>query len=305
MNRDALARGDAFFQRLDDFQRPMFLLAHHDDEITAAGLFQRLAPRLKVVWVTNSDGLYFQSDHTPAEYGNIRKNEGLESASIAGVDSKNIICLDHSEVEIYRRLSQLYSGQYQMLHLRPFFKNIKDQIRQQVLDYKPDLLVTLAWQGGQPEHDLTHFFGKLALRDLAKETGQQTEFVHFPAYEYGVALAMRFHPLYRGQRLRMRLTREEFSTKLSMINAYPSQVELFEKFRKAFNMFLKPMGYLTSGARSMEEFLSEEEFGPVPENLDYRNRPHVLDFFTYMFDDFEGTPVTFEQSIRPIVEAFL
>ena len=54
------------------FSRPLFMMAHHDDEISQAGVFQRLGPDVRAVWVTNSDGLYFESDMQPADYGRLR-----------------------------------------------------------------------------------------------------------------------------------------------------------------------------------------------------------------------------------------
>jgi hypothetical protein len=59
------------------------------------------------------------------------------------------------------------------------------------------------------------------------------------------------------------------------------------------------------GPRTIDQYLAVEEFGPVPPALDYTANPHWFDFFSYMFDDFEGTPVTYTGSIQPLVRAFL
>ncbi|NOZ00626.1 MAG: hypothetical protein GXP54_01895 [Deltaproteobacteria bacterium] len=303
--KDPYRLGEEFTQKLTEFQRPLFLLAHHDDEIPTAGLLQRLAPRLNVVWVTNSDGLYFESDLTPPEYAEVRKAEGIRSVGIGGVDESRTRCLDFSEVEIYRLLSRLHSGDAKIEEARPFFDKIRTAVHETVFDLRPDAVFTLAWQGGQPEHDLTHFFTMLALRDLEHETGQKAAFFHCPAYEYTILVAMRFHPMYRGRRIRLRLDDSELATKMEMVQAYPSQVRLFDDFRKVFKWVAGPIGLLTGGARNMEDFLAVEEFGPVPEGLDYAARPHIIDRCTYMFDDFEGVPVTFRRSVRPIVKAFV
>jgi len=296
--------GEQFMQRIGQFQRPLFLLAHHDDEIPTAGLLQRLGPGKRIVWVTNSDGLYFESDKTPAEYGLLRTAEGLTSVANTGVGADAVTNLGFSEVEIYRQMSRLYSGAQTMEEARPFFQAIRDRVREAVLDLKPDAVFTLAWQGGQPEHDLTHFFTMLALKDLEHATGTRPEFFHMPAYEYTILVAMRFHPLYRGTRIRLRLTAAELAAKMRMMEAYPSQVRLFGDFTKLFGIVGK-LGYLTGGPKSAEQYVTIEEFGPVPRDLDYTAKPHTFDYFTYMFDDFEGVPVTFKKSIRPIVQSFL
>ncbi len=302
---ESYARGEGFTHALDRFQRPLFLLAHHDDEISLAGLLTRLGPRTRIVWTTNSDGRYFDSELDPPAYGELRKAEGLKAAAIAGLPADHTRCLDFSEVEIYRRLGQLHSGEAVVLDVKPFFNDMRRAVSEAMAEIQPDLVVTLAWQGGQPEHDLTHFFGRLAIDDLERETGRRPTFLHFPAYEYTYALAARFHPLYRGARMRIRLSEEELATKLEMVQAYPSQVNLFRYFRWAFRYLFWPLGLVTGGPRTIEQFLAIEEFGPVPDKLDYRDRPHALDSLTYMFDDFEGEPVTFERCIRPLVEAFL
>ncbi len=296
---DAYFKGESFSALLNSYQRPLFLLAHHDDEISSAGLLQRLVPGVRVLWVTNSDGLYFESDLEPAPYGEVRKREGLVSLEKAGIPASQARCLDFSEVEIYRAMARLYESPDSLDQVWPLFAAIRDAVRESILALEPDLVVTLAWQGGQPEHDLTHFFGKLALDSLARATGSRAAFFHVPAYEYTIVLAQRFHPLYHGERLRLRLSEEELATKLEMIKAYPSQKRLFGDFERVFQV-LGPVARLR-GYRSVEDYLAVEEFGPVPSDLDYLAKPHFLDFFTYMFDDFEGTPVTFSRSVRPVV----
>jgi len=163
---------------------------------------------------------------------------------------------------------------------------------------------TLAWQGGQPEHDLVHFFTALAIREYEKEKCCQVAFFHMPAYEYTIFVAHRFHPLYRGERLRIRLTPDEMRTKMRMIEQYPSQKRLFTDFEKVFKVIGK-VGYITGGPRNAEEWLATEEFGPVPRDLDYTRNTHVLDKATYINDDFEGVPVTFSRSVRPVVRWYL
>jgi LmbE family N-acetylglucosaminyl deacetylase len=223
--------------------------------------------------------------------------------AVLGIPPEQTRCLDFSEVEIYRRLSELYSGKSRMEDVRPLFAEMRAAVRRSVFDLRPDAVFTQAWQGGQPEHDLVHFFTLLALRDYERETGLRPDFFHLPAYEYTILVAMRFHPLYPGERIRLRLTPEELAVKMKMVEAYPSQVRLFEDFRKVFR-YASWLGKATGGPRSIEDYFSIEEFGPVPA-IDYTARPHWLDYFTYMFDDFEGVPVTFTRSVRPIVREFL
>jgi LmbE family N-acetylglucosaminyl deacetylase len=302
MSKEAFRLGDEFCRDLPSFQRPVIVLAHHDDEISTAGLVQRLGPGKRAIFTTNSDGLYFESDLTPADYSAVRVAEGYRSMALLGIPPEGVTNLGISEVETYRRFAWLYSGEKTIEEVKPYFQAFRDAVRDAVFALKPDAVFTQAWQGGQPEHDLTHFFTMLAVRDLVRETGVPVPLYHLPAYEYTVAIAFRFHPLYRGTRLRFRLTPEELALKVHLTEVFASQAAGFAKFRKVVH-FVAPLGRPFGGPRTLEELMAVEELGLVPADLDYAKKPHRWDRLTYMFDDFEGTRVTFVGSVRPIVQA--
>ncbi|MBI5527812.1 MAG: PIG-L family deacetylase [Deltaproteobacteria bacterium] len=332
MFASAYQLGAEFSARARHFGQPLFVLAHQDDELNYAGLISRLGPKTRFVWVTNGDGLYQESNLGPGKYGDLRMAEAVRSVAAARIPEQNTRFLKFSEVEIYRHLAEIY-GEAGGIHLRHptsprlrrargyggqgrlgaggigephrvFFDRIRVAVRNALFEIDPDVVFTLAWQGGQPEHDLTHLFTMLAIHDFRRERGGKVEFFHLPEYEYTILLAMRFHPFYRGVRYRIRLTDDEMAVKQKMIDAYASQARLFGEFRKVFT-YIGRVGRFVGGPKSAEEYLSTEEFGPVPADLDYTAKPHSLDYFTYMFDHFEGTPVTFSRSIRPIVGTFI
>lgn len=302
MSRKALDLGTALLEK--GFEKPLFLMAHHDDEISQAGVFQRVGPNVRAVWVTNSDGLYFESEMSPEEYGRVRMAEGVNSVARAGIPESSTRCYGYSEVEIYRYLSELHSGRMKVQDAAGLFDRVRDSVVEAVFETNPDAVFTLAWQGGQPEHDLVHFFTALAVKKYRQETGRQVSFFHMPAYEYTILVAHRFHPLYKGQRMRIRLTDTEMNIKMAMIEQYPSQRRLFSDFEKVFRLVGKA-GYLTGGPKNAEEWLATEEFGPVPEWLDYTRNTHLFDKCTYINDDFEGVPVTFSKSVLPLVRRYL
>ena len=302
--KNAYRLGDEFTTRARHFKRPLFVLAHQDDELNYAGLISRLGPKTHFVWLTNGDGLYTESSLSPEAYGEVRMAEAVKAVGAAGIPPAQTSFLKFSEVEIYRRMAGLYSGKSTMRENREYFDGMRVAVRTAVFDLAPDIVFTCAWQGGQPEHDLAHLFAMLAVRDLARERGVTAEFFQLPEYEYTILLAMRFHPLYRGTRYRIRLTPAELAVKNAMIDAYPSQVRLFSEFRKVFT-YIGLAGRLVGGPKSAEDYVSLEEFGPVPADLDYAAKPHFHDYFTYMFDHYEGTPVTFTGSILPVVKAFV
>lgn len=294
--------GDIFLKE-KNYKRPLIVIAHQDDELNYAGLIKRLGRDTHIVWLTNGDGLYFEMGVKPEEYARIRKEEAINAASAVDIKEENLHFLGFSEVEIYKRFADLHKSPQNINLHREFFGEMKEAIKKAVFEYNPDVVITDAWQGGHIEHDLTHFFTYCAVRDYEKEKKLKIDFIHLPEYEYTILIAMRFHPLYRGERYRIHLTEEEIEAKRRVIEAYPSQKRLFSKFERLFT-YIGYIGRFIGGPRSAMEYLSVEEFGPVP-NIDYTKNPHIHDLLTYMFEDYEGSPVTFSGSLLPVVKEFI
>jgi len=294
---------DDFFKAAQGWKRPLFVFAHQDDELGYAGLIQRLGPQTRIVWVTNGDGLYFEMKVSPAEYGQIRMKEAVNAVAAIGIEEQNTQCLAFSEVEIYRQMSFLQKDPAGLSANAAFWDGIRQGVRRAVFEIQPDAVFTLGWQGGHPEHDLTHYFTRLAVDDYERETGRALPFFHLPEYEYTILIAFRFHPFYRGPRLKFAITPAELEGKNRVVQQYPSQADMMNKFR-TFLTRLSFAGRLFGLPKSAEEYLSTEHFGPVPPDTDYRKSTHVFDKANYMFEDFEGIPITFKRCIRPVVAGF-
>jgi len=295
---------DSFLAALDQMERPLTVVAHQDDELTFSGVLTRSAPRMNIIWVTNGDGLYFEANVSPEQYGKIRMAEAIDSAAAVGLPAKNTQCLGYSEVEIYRRLMYVTKNPTSALWIKPFFQKIVDDLREKIFAYRPQCVFTCAYQGGNPEHDLTHYFTRLAVDDYERETGEVVPFIHVPMYEYIVLVALRFNPFYRGLRWNYALNEVEKANKLKQFDAYPSQGDLFAKFEQVVKV-VGALGLFTRGKPySAEEYVAVEQWGPVPEDWDYLKNPHTFDRANYIFDHFANVPVTFDRSIRPIVASF-
>jgi LmbE family N-acetylglucosaminyl deacetylase len=293
-----------FLAAYDQMERPLAVLAHQDDEVTFSGVLQRGAGRMHILWTTNGDGLYFEAGVAPHQYGPLRMKEALKSAAAIGIPPKHTACLAYSEVDIYRRLMYVTQNPEATTWLKPYFQQIIDDIRAYLFQYRPQCVFTCAYQGGNPEHDLTHYFTRLALDDYEHETGEVVPLLHVPMYEYTVLVALRFNPFYRGLRWRYQLSEKEMECKRKHYEAYPSQMDMFSKFENVLGAIGK-LGVLTRGkALTAEEYLSIEEFGPVPEDWDYLVNPHAFDKANYIGDHFAWVPVSFDKSVRPIVASF-
>ncbi len=293
----------AFEDTLEACERPVLFLAHQDDELGCTGILQRLRDRIRVVFVTNGDGLAPAAGQDPTGYAAMRTEEALRSMAAAGIPSNRVHSLGFSEIEIYRNMARLKQAPLRLSEVAQFFEPIRRAIAEKVYEFRPDAVFTVAYQGGHPEHDLVHFFTALALRNLEEDAEIRIPLYHFPEYELTILLPMRFRPWYPGEKLWVELTEFEAEVKNRMADCYASQVDLVKSFRRVVGVLTLPQRILAKG-NPVDRFFSREQVSPVPPGFDYRKPPYRIDFFNYMFDDFRGVPITFADCIRPLVVAF-
>ena len=292
-------------QIMETCQRPLLFLAHQDDELGCTGIMQRLRDRINVVFMTNGDGLAPMVDEDPVRYARIRQEEALESVKTAGLAEGQTRFLGFSEIEIYRNMAKLKRAPLRLSEVVAFFEPIRRSIAEVVYEFQPDVVFSVAYQGGHPEHDLVHYFAALALRGFEQDAETRIPLYHFPEYELTILLPMRFRPWYPGEKLWVELTPEEAGVKFQMAECYVSQRSLVRNFRRIVGVLTLPKRLLKRGKENpVDRFFSHEQISRVPADFDYRQSPYRLDFFNYMFDDFQGIPISFMDCIRPLVVSF-
>ena len=291
-------------ERIETSERPLVSVAHQDDELGYAGLIQRLGPKTHFLFMTNGDGLAPGVGADPIEYAEMRKAEAVAAVGSLGIPEDQVRCLDFSEIAIYGHMARLVEEPSRAKEVIRYFEGVRKALSRAVLDMAPDLVFTPAYQGGHPEHDLTHLFTALALDDLARKSGSRPPLFHFPEYELTILVPMRFRPWFPGNRITLRLTEEELERKLAMASHYPSQEGLFRKFERIATALTLPLTLLGRGGGSRSYFATEV-ISQVPDGFDYTRAPYALDPLNYMFEDFEGTPISFRRSVLPIVSHFL
>ena len=89
-----------------------------------------------------------------------------------------------------------------------------------------------------------------------------------------------------------------------MLTRYPSQASLFGRFEKVLRA-ISLIGKVARKDWSLRGYLGCEQISPVPADFDYTRPPRAIDFFNYMFEDFEKRPITFKGNVRPITQHFL
>jgi LmbE family N-acetylglucosaminyl deacetylase len=287
--------------------RPLFVFAHQDDETVLAGIIARIIgddERGAFVWWTNGDGLAPEAGVDPVDYAEGRIAEASEALRRLGGSEKRKTDLACSEIETYRRLTHVALGRAVRRDALSYFRAEADKVETAIRDADPDRVFVLAWQGGHPEHDLTHVMTARAVRRLRAETGRPIPIIQCPAYEYVILCSLRFNPWFGGDRRHILLSDGEVEKKRSVFAAYPSQEALFRSFERVIRV-AGAINRLRGRALSPEQYVAKEEFGVVEPAFDYTRSAHRLERLNYMFDHFQGTPIRFNTMVRPVAAALL
>jgi len=189
--------------------RTLVLVAHPDDEaITCGILLQRMKHPL-VVFATDGspkDKYFWQRYGSRERYAEVRSQEAAAAMAAVGVSGYDFAQLADDQ-ELYRNLPGA------AVRLR----NIVEQFR-------PDAILTSAYEGGHPDHDSCAF--------LASGAGRET---HVPVFE--APLYNRFEGIGHKQQFiigdpgeRLQATEEERMRKAQMFACYESQGDLLGFF---------------------------------------------------------------------------
>ncbi len=287
--------------------RPLFIFAHQDDETVLAGIISRIVGDDRCgtfTWWTNGDGLAPLTGESPQAYAKIRMAEAEEAMRRLGAQPHRKRDLGSSEIENYRRFTHVAAGGQLRQAALHYFLAEAERVERVIREANPDRVFLLAWQGGHPEHDLTHLMTARAVKKLRQETGRPIPIIQCPAYEYVILCALRFNPWFDGDRRRIELTPEERQKKRAVFDAYPSQQELFRRFEQVVKVVAK-FSALRGRPVDVESYLGVEEFGVVDPELDYTRSTHRAEALNYINDDFEGIKIRFDTMIRPIAELLL
>jgi N-acetylglucosamine malate deacetylase 2 len=197
--------------------RTLVLIAHPDDECIAFGaLLQRMREPV-VVFASNGSPVdpYFWSQHGSRQnYAALRQREALASMSAVGV--KDVIFLADlpgGEPLVDQELFQ---------HLWSAFDLLADIVRRRMTT----ALLTLAYEGGHPDHDACSFLAA----QLAKLSGLPCW--EAPLYHRDPDGGGTFQQFVTpsGQEVEIRPTPDEEERKLHMCRAYSSQGDFLSRF---------------------------------------------------------------------------
>src|SRR5258706_6006035 len=205
----------------------MVWVAHQDDEAAAFGaLLQRMHDPL-VVFATDGaprDRYFWSRYGSREEYARVRRQEALRAASAVGVTKFE--SFDIADQELHMNLPQALQ-----------------QLENLVEGYKPSALITLAYEGGHPDHDCCAFLSRV----LHKRRGY--EVWEAPLYHRinGAVTVQEFLSLDSSVTVpaqhRLHVSSEEAARKRVMFATYESQGIVLSQFDLEKEIFRKQAGY--------------------------------------------------------------
>jgi LmbE family N-acetylglucosaminyl deacetylase len=291
----------------DGSSRHLVVLAHQDDEVPYAGLLARMnhsgADSLHIAYVTNGDGLAHESDMDPDPYAALREEESRSALAALGIADNQATWFRHSELSLYAEFGAMSDDADGTRPLFGEFETIAHEVHTLMDTFEPSAVWTMAWQGGNPEHDLTHAAALRAHRAIAPSSGGERLFYELPAYEL-LVVAMRFRPWVRRTRHRIELTNDELATKRAMMEMYPTQTRVISELRRVATIAGR-LGRLLGRGFTLDEFASIEEFAPVPSDRDYTRSTHIHERLDYPGDDWQGRRIVFGRTLARVARAWL
>ena len=197
-------------------QRPLVLVAHQDDEALGCGaLLQR----------ANDPALIFATDGAPrAEqwwnaygsrqaYANERRNEALQAMEILAVQELEFLsdyapeaCVDQ---ELFRNLDRAYHA-----------------LQQLSIPLKPKIILTMAYEGGHPDHDSCSVLASVLGRELSLPVWEMPFYSRTREGE----LSLQSFSGANHNEIVLKPTEHELDCKREVFSAYVSQKLVIEKF---------------------------------------------------------------------------
>ncbi|MFP4012749.1 MAG: PIG-L deacetylase family protein [Chitinispirillaceae bacterium] len=201
----------------EDFFDPVLIIAAHpDDEVIGMGARLEKLRNAVVVYVTDGapkDYSFAYEAGFPSRqaYGRARLNEARESLDIAGLSSKNSLCMGYYDQDLSLNMVGL------ILKIKELFRTVQ-----------PLAVFTHSYEGGHPDHD-TVAFSVACARRLSRQSPLHCEFT---SYHNQKGYMRTGHFLsYRTRMFRKRvLNRGEKEHKERMRNCFRTQKRMLERF---------------------------------------------------------------------------
>jgi len=229
----------------------LVLAAHPDDECVAAGALFRHLEKVRFAHLTdgapgNLVDARSRGFTTAAEYAEARRSELISALSLAGVGPECCVSAGIADQEASWRLVEA-----------------AEWAREAILEFAPETILTLSYEGGHPDHDAVSFAAHAAAALLRGRGGAPPPIIECALYHAGGPGTMAsFGFLPRGdvEPITFILTEEERRLKKKMLERFATQSGVLRHFT-----------------------VEEESFRPAP-RYDYTLPPHDGKLFYESFE---------------------
>ncbi len=208
--------------------RAVALVAHPDDEVIAFGALLQQLKEAVVVFATDGaprDPGFWKRYGSREAYAEIRRQEACDALHIAGAHPAFLwerVEGGIADQELFQRLPQA---------VRAF-----EQI---VAASRPDFLLTLAYEGGHPDHDAVCFVAS-AVGKLMKLPVWESPLYHCHA---DGSEAVQTFPQKTGKEIELTVEGAALEKKLQMFHTYKSQSLVLDGFRPEIEQYRPVMEY--------------------------------------------------------------
>jgi LmbE family N-acetylglucosaminyl deacetylase len=207
--------------------RTLVLVAHPDDEaICSGGLLQRMREPI-VIFATDGaprDSFFWSRFGSRDAYAAVRAGEARQALHAAGVE--HYAFLADKDVFIDQELFR---------SLDPAAGRLLDWVRH----FRAEAILTLAYEGGHPDHDACSFLAACVGREFPLDVWEM------PAYHRstdGVAVRQEFLSV-TDDAIALELTTAELARKRTICAAYESQCDVLAEFQLDIERFRPQPAY--------------------------------------------------------------
>lgn len=210
--------------------RTLIIVAHPDDEAVGCGsLLQRMREPV-VVFCTDGaprDRYFWEKFGSREEYARVRREEARRALSHAGVIGIEFL-------PPMPNCAQLFVDQDLFMNVRPALERLNDLVSR----IRPKALLTLAYEGGHPDHDTCAFLTSSLSREHVLPAWE------FPLYHRKEGkFEKQSFVVPEGNEVLFDATCEEVERKRRMLQEYASQKETVDLFNPAIERYRPQPAY--------------------------------------------------------------
>jgi LmbE family N-acetylglucosaminyl deacetylase len=222
--------------------RTLVLVAHPDDEAAGCGVLLQRMREAAVVFATDGaprDDYFWKHHGSRLRYSRVRQEEARNALAAVGVSEVEFL---HHFTNLSSRREPIATDPLEQFVDQELHRNIPqafERLVEIVQRRRPEALLTLAYEGGHPDHDTCSFLGSLLGRQFGLPTWEM------PLYFRAQPGDRIFQDFYQknGTEVELEPTASEIEAKRRMLASYRSQSHFLTRFAEHKEHFRPQAAY--------------------------------------------------------------